>query len=131
MTEVLWGIPDGMSCFLSLVNPVQQLGVNKLRELSRNVTAANSMEAYACLELVTQERCTCAGECSLEYLHDMSSEQIKAELSRFKGVGKKTVACVLLFCLGRDDFAVDTHVLEIAKVGFIRACVQLLAPPIM
>ncbi len=58
-----------------------------------------------------------AGEVSLEHLRSMPSEQIKAELKRFKGVGAKTIACVLMFCLGRDEFAVDTHVLEIGKVS--------------
>lgn len=33
-----------------------------------------------------------------------------AELLGFDGVGPKTASCVLLFCLGREDFAVDTHV---------------------
>ncbi|KAI1087896.1 DNA glycosylase [Rostrohypoxylon terebratum] len=32
------------------------------------------------------------------------------ELISFKGVGPKTASCVLLFCVGRDSFAVDTHV---------------------
>ena len=36
--------------------------------------------------------------------------EIKEELSRFKGVGPKTVACVLMFCLHRKEFPVDTHV---------------------
>ncbi|KAL3895174.1 MAG: hypothetical protein SGPRY_013585, partial [Prymnesium sp.] len=49
------------------------------------------------------------GECSLEHLRDMGDAQVKAELRRFKGVGAKTISCVLLFCLGRADFPVDTH----------------------
>lgn len=32
------------------------------------------------------------------------------ELLSFQGVGPKTASCVLLFCLRRDSFAVDTHV---------------------
>ena len=34
---------------------------------------------------------------------------------RFKGVGPKTVACVMMFCLARDEFPVDTHVWRISK----------------
>ncbi|KAJ7543809.1 hypothetical protein O6H91_09G053100 [Diphasiastrum complanatum] len=49
------------------------------------------------------------GALSLEYLRSLPSETIKEELSRFKGVGPKTVACVLMFHLGRDEFPVDTH----------------------
>ena len=32
------------------------------------------------------------GRLDLEYLHDMSSEEVKKELARFKGVGPKTVS---------------------------------------
>uniref|UniRef100_A0A7S0ZG28 HhH-GPD domain-containing protein n=1 Tax=Timspurckia oligopyrenoides TaxID=708627 RepID=A0A7S0ZG28_9RHOD len=52
---------------------------------------------------------------SLEYVREMSDDQIKAELGRFKGVGPKTIACVLMFCLNRAEFPVDTHVWHIAK----------------
>ncbi|KAI0171698.1 DNA glycosylase [Hypoxylon sp. FL1284] len=37
-------------------------------------------------------------------------EAAMRELISFKGVGPKTASCVLLFCVGRDSFAVDTHV---------------------
>ena len=40
--------------------------------------------------------------------------QVKAELRGYKGVGAKTISCVLMFCLGRHDFPVDTHVWKIA-----------------
>jgi endonuclease-3 len=54
-------------------------------------------------------------ELSLEYVHDMSNEEVKKELTRFKGVGPKTAACVLMFCLKRPEFPVDTHVWRITK----------------
>lgn len=63
------------------------------------------------LETLRAER---NGELSLEYLRDMSDAECKTELRRFKGVGAKTISCVLLFCLGRADFPVDTHVWKIA-----------------
>lgn len=46
------------------------------------------------------------GECSLEHLRQKSDEAIKAELLQYRGVGPKTVACVLMFCLGRFEFPV-------------------------
>ncbi|KAL9227422.1 hypothetical protein vseg_003111 [Gypsophila vaccaria] len=55
------------------------------------------------------------GKLCLEYLRDMSIDEIKSELSSFKGIGPKTVSCVLLFYLQLDDFPVDTHILQIAK----------------
>ncbi|KAH9290745.1 hypothetical protein KI387_034862, partial [Taxus chinensis] len=49
------------------------------------------------------------GKICLEHLRSMPVEKIKAELYRFKGIGPKTVACVLMFHLQQDDFPVDTH----------------------
>ncbi|XP_065876442.1 putative DNA glycosylase At3g47830 [Euphorbia lathyris] len=60
------------------------------------------------------------GKLCLEYLRDLSVDEIKAELSHFKGIGPKTVSCVLMFNLQKDDFPVDTHVFEIAKaIGWV------------
>lgn len=50
------------------------------------------------------------GEYSLDHLHDASSEDAMREMLSFQGVGPKTASCVLLFCLRRESFAVDTHV---------------------
>ena len=52
------------------------------------------------------------GRCSLEHLRRLPDAEAKAELRRFKGVGEKTVACVLMFALGRAEFPVDTHVVR-------------------
>lgn len=62
------------------------------------------------------------GACCMEYLRSLPTRAaMKSELSRFKGVGKKTIACVLLFGLRLPEFPVDTHVLEIAKqLGWVR-----------
>ncbi|KAL4584976.1 hypothetical protein LXL04_009589 [Taraxacum kok-saghyz] len=60
------------------------------------------------------------GKLCLEYLHDLSIDEIKTELSQFKGIGPKTVACVLMFNLQQDDFPVDTHIFQIAKaIGWV------------
>jgi endonuclease-3 len=54
------------------------------------------------------------GEPSLESLHHRTTDEVKAFLGGLKGVGPKTVSCVLLFAMNRDDFPVDTHVLKLA-----------------
>jgi endonuclease-3 len=60
------------------------------------------------------------GKLSLLFLKKMSSEEIKNTLERLKGIGPKTVHCLLLFGMGRDVFPVDTHVLRLGKrMGFI------------
>ncbi|GAA5866087.1 hypothetical protein JCM3774_000021 [Rhodotorula dairenensis] len=55
------------------------------------------------------------GELSLDWLHDLSDDQAMNELISYDSVGIKTASCVLLFCLGRDSFAVDTHVWRITQ----------------
>jgi endonuclease-3 len=55
------------------------------------------------------------GSVSLEYLRDKSNKAIQKDLLRHKGLGPKTVSCVLLFTLGRTEFPVDTHVYRISK----------------
>ncbi|KAI1359707.1 DNA glycosylase [Xylaria arbuscula] len=47
---------------------------------------------------------------SLDHLFHASDEDAMKEMLAFKGVGPKTASCVLLFCLRRPSFAVDTHV---------------------
>ncbi|GAA93745.1 uncharacterized protein L969DRAFT_70399 [Mixia osmundae IAM 14324] len=55
------------------------------------------------------------GKLDLTYLHDMEDIDVMRELISFDGVGFKTASCVLLFCLGRESFAVDTHVFRLTK----------------
>lgn len=53
------------------------------------------------------------GRYSLDHLHSASTEDAYKEMLSFSGVGPKTASCVLLFCLRRESFAVDTHVWRI------------------
>jgi len=55
------------------------------------------------------------GKLSLVRLKGMDSEEIKRTIGSLKGVGPKTVHCLLLFGLGREAFPVDTHVLRVGK----------------
>jgi endonuclease-3 len=52
---------------------------------------------------------------SLSFLKGWRTDKIKSCLGRFKGVGDKTIACVLLFSLKRPSMPVDTHVLRVSK----------------
>lgn len=57
---------------------------------------------------------------SLNHLHGLAKEEVMVELVKFPGIGPKTAACVILFCLQRPCFAVDTHVFRICKwLGWI------------
>ncbi|TRM69187.1 DNA glycosylase [Schizophyllum amplum] len=63
------------------------------------------------------------GAYSLQHLADVRSDgEIMRELMAYDGVGPKTASCVLLFCLGRASFAVDTHVFRLSKLlGWVPA----------
>ena len=63
------------------------------------------------LQKVKEQR----GKANFEHLADCSSDEIKKELLQHKGMGPKTVSCVLLFALLKPEFPVDTHVLRISK----------------
>ncbi|KAL4976453.1 hypothetical protein BDW66DRAFT_159643 [Aspergillus desertorum] len=52
---------------------------------------------------------------SLNHLHGLPTEEAMTELVKYPGIGPKTAACVLLFCLQRPCFAVDTHIFRICK----------------
>jgi endonuclease-3 len=51
----------------------------------------------------------------LSFLKRWRTEKIKEYLGAFKGVGHKTIACVLLFSLGRPVMPVDTHVWRVSR----------------
>lgn len=62
------------------------------------------------LRQITQER----GELELDFLDVMGVDEARAWLLKFKGVGPKTAAIVLLFSLGKPDFPVDTHIYRVS-----------------
>ncbi|KAI0426919.1 DNA glycosylase [Xylaria sp. FL1042] len=47
---------------------------------------------------------------SLDHFHGLSVDEAMKQFTKFPGIGVKTAACVILFCLQRPCFAVDTHV---------------------
>jgi endonuclease III len=57
---------------------------------------------------------------NLQYIHKYGTPNAMKALIRYPGIGPKTAACVLLFCLQRPCFAVDTHIFRICKwLGWI------------
>lgn len=62
-----------------------------------------------------------AGSLNLNWMHAADAETCRAYLSQFKGVGPKTIACVLVFFLDKPAFPVDTHVHRIVRrLGWVR-----------
>jgi endonuclease-3 len=66
------------------------------------------------LREITSER----GSLELDFLKNMPLEEARTWLKKFKGVGPKTAAIVLLFSLGRPAFPVDTHIYRVTgRIG--------------
>ena len=60
------------------------------------------------------------GRYALDALAEMSDSEAAEFLGSLPGVGPKTVACVLMFCLGRPVLPVDTHVFRVSwRLGLI------------
>ena len=66
------------------------------------------------LREITAER----GALDLSFLCELPLQEARARLMKFKGVGPKTAAIVLLFSLGRPAFPVDTHIYRVTgRIG--------------
>ncbi|KAF2435336.1 DNA glycosylase [Tothia fuscella] len=52
---------------------------------------------------------------SLDHIHLLSNEDAFEKLISYPGIGAKTASCVMLFCMQRPSFAVDTHVWRLCK----------------
>jgi endonuclease-3 len=66
------------------------------------------------LKEITAER----GSLDLTFLKELPLEEARGWLMKFKGVGPKTAAIVLLFSLGRPAFPVDTHIYRVTgRIG--------------
>lgn len=55
------------------------------------------------------------GSLSLDFLQSWEMDSIHDYLIQLKGVGEKTVACVMLFSLGMPALPVDTHVHRVTQ----------------
>ena len=66
------------------------------------------------LREITAER----GSLDISFLADMPTEEARAWLMKFHGVGPKTAAIVLQFSLNRPAFPVDTHIYRVSgRIG--------------
>lgn len=55
------------------------------------------------------------GAFDLDFLLDLPVDEAEAYLRKFKGVGLKTIRCVLLFACGKPVIPVDTHIFRVGK----------------
>ncbi len=70
------------------------------------------------IQQVLREITTERGSLDLSFLKEMPVEAARLWLTKFKGVGPKTAAIVLLFSLGMPAFPVDTHIYRVTgRIG--------------
>ncbi|MBN1634730.1 MAG: endonuclease III [Ignavibacteria bacterium] len=61
------------------------------------------------------------GTLNLDFLKKYKTEKIYDELLQYKGIGVKTVSCVLAFSMGRKVFPVDTHIHRVLnRLGIVK-----------
>ncbi|KAL1746180.1 DNA glycosylase [Schizophyllum fasciatum] len=95
--------------------------VSKVADAIRSGGLANKKAAT--IQRVLRDIKQKHGSYSLQHLAAVRADaDIMRELMAYDGVGPKTASCVLLFCLGRESFAVDTHVFRLSKLlGWVPA----------
>ena len=47
---------------------------------------------------------------TMDHVFEMTTDEAMEEMTKLPGIGVKTASCVILFCMKRPSFAVDTHV---------------------
>ena len=99
---------------------ISPIGIQRKGRLGRDSSEA---ELRACKlgfrakYLFGTARMLAAGETDLDALHALSTDDARAALMRFPGVGRKIADCVLLFAYGRQDaFPVDVWVLKALRL---------------
>ena len=82
----------------------------------------NEQGAAAMARLADEILTTSPDALTLDYLHALGAEEAFMKLLPYPGIGIKTAACTLLFCMQRPCFAVDTHVFRLCKwLGWVPA----------
>ncbi|KAI1324421.1 DNA glycosylase [Xylariaceae sp. FL0255] len=101
MDKTYGGRSDNWAAIISGGQPKLEAAIQ-----SGGLAATKSRVIISILEQVHSKY----GLYSLDHLFSVSDDEAMREMLSFKGVGPKTASCVLLFCLRRASFAVDTHV---------------------
>jgi len=70
------------------------------------------------IQNVLREITRLRGGLNLDFLNDLPPAEAQAWLRKFRGVGPKTAAIVLLFSLNKPAFPVDTHIYRVSgRIG--------------
>ena len=101
------------------------------KEMESKVSGPPGSENEPAQEKNTEIERAESGVLSLDHLHLLSNEEAFDRMVQFPGIGPKTASCVLLFCLQRPSFAVDTHVFRLCQyLGWVPKEVEKGQPPV-
>lgn len=87
----------------------------KKRKESGTTDSVEREDGTITLEKSAELTCANPNVLTLDHLHALSDEEAFNTLLKFPGIGVKTSSCVMLFCMKRPSFAVDTHVFRLCK----------------
>lgn len=66
------------------------------------------------IQAILHDITTEVGSLNLDFLYELSTQEARDWLLKFKGVGPKTAAIVLQFSLDKPAFPVDTHIYRVS-----------------
>lgn len=82
--------------------------LSKIKDLIKVCGLANTKAPQ--IQNMLKEMKAKYGSLNLDFLNSKSNQDVYSELLQYKGLGVKTISCVLGFAMGRSVFPVDTHV---------------------
>ena len=87
----------------------------KKRKESGNTESVEREDGTITLEKSAELTCANPNVLTLDHMHALSDEEAFNSFLTYPGIGVKTSSCVMLFCMKRPSFAVDTHVFRLCK----------------
>ena len=87
----------------------------KKRKESGTTASVDREDGTITLEKSAELTCANSNVLTLDHMHALSDEEAFNAFLKFPGIGVKTSSCVMLFCMKRPSFAVDTHVFRLCK----------------
>ena len=90
-------------------NEAHRIAYKKRKETGQT-DALETSDGTMTLEKSAELTCANPNVLTLDHMHALSDDEAFSSFLTYPGIGVKTAACVMLFCMKRNSFAVDTHV---------------------
>ena len=87
----------------------------KKRQETGNTGEVDTEDGTITLEKSAELTCANPNVLTLDHMHALSDGEAFTTFLNYPGIGVKTSACVMLFCMKRPLFAVDTHVFRLCQ----------------